>query len=169
VTSEADEGFHDLVFFIAEQKTEVAGAQVFHASGTYKGRQLGFEVVLGPTWKGGSPPDKNIPIVLHTGMLTYRSTGAESDAFVAALDELYGSKVSPTAMRSNAVFTAISLEGDPANLKAGAARIKCFHETDKPEEYAEFFTNVDVNARRLEVREKDEEYRRTVVRALAAK
>src|SRR5262245_15856985 len=142
VTSESEEGFYDLVFFIAEQKAQADGAQVFRASGTHKGRALGFEVVVGSTWKGGSP-GKDIPLVIHSGQIRYRSIGPESDAFVAVLDELYGTKLAPKSMRAEAVFTALSLEGNPGDLKQGPAKIKCFFESGKADDYAELFTNLD--------------------------
>ena len=85
------------------------------------------------------------------------------------LDEVYGTKISPKSMRPETVFTALSLEGNPGDLKQGPTRIKCFFEQEKPEDYAEFFTNVDVNAHRLEVREKDEEYRKAIIQALVAR
>src|SRR5260221_1678775 len=54
VTSESEEGFHDLLFYLQEFKRLPDGSQSIRGLGTYKGRQLGFEVVLGPTWKAGS-------------------------------------------------------------------------------------------------------------------
>jgi hypothetical protein len=47
-------------------------------------------------------------------------------------------------------------------------KIKLFFESDDEDRYGELFTNVELAARRLEVREKDEGYRLPVVRALQA-
>jgi len=65
-------------------------------------------------------------------------------------------------------FTGISLEGDPRDLAKGPVKIKLFFESGGQDDYAELFTNIELAARRLEVREKDEEYRKPVVRALQA-
>ncbi len=167
VTSEEEAGFHDLVFYIQDHQRLSDGSQSIHVIGTHKGRPLGLEVVLGPSWRAGSL-GKDIPLVIYRGMVSYRSTGADSDAFVQVLDVLYGAKVSPKAMGKATQFTAISLGGDPRDLTKGPVKIKLFFESEKEEEYAELFTNIELAAHRLEVHEKDESYRSQIVRALQA-
>src|SRR5205814_10246977 len=122
---------------------------------------------LGPAWKSGSV-SKDIPLVINSGTLAYHSVGADSDAFVQVLDELYGTKIGPKAMAQETRFTGISLEGDPHDLSKGPVKIKTFYESGKESDYAEFFTDIDLAAHRIEVHEKDEEYRPAVVRALQA-
>jgi len=167
VTSEEEEGFHDLVFYIEEHKHLPDGSQCLRASGSHKGRKIGFEVVLSPNWNAASL-GKNIPLATYRGMVTYRSTGSESDEFVAVLDELYGANLSPKAMGNETRFTAISLGGDPRELMKEPVKIKLFFESGTEGEYAELFTNIDMNAHRLEFREKDEGYRSPLVKALQA-
>lgn len=168
VTSQEEEGFHDLVFYIEELKRLPDGSQSIRCSGTHKGRRLGFDVVLADEWQT-SAPGKDIPIVTHRGSVAYRSTGADSDAFVQAMDEIYGTKTGSKAMGSEIGFAAVSLEGDPRDLGKGPVKIKLFFLPDNEDGYAELFTNIDLPARRLDVREKDPEYRLPVVRALRAK
>jgi len=167
VTSEEEEGFHDLVFYVQEHKRLPDGSQSIRGSGTHKGRHLGLEIVLGPTWEAGSL-GKDIPVVTYRGIVTYRSIGPDSDALVQVLDGLYDTRVGPKAMGTEIRFTAISLEGDPRELAKGLVKIKLFFETDKQDDYAELFTNIELAARRLEVREKDPEYRLPLVKALQA-
>jgi hypothetical protein len=69
-------------------------------------------------------------------------------------------------MRPETEFTGISLEGDPRDLTKGMVKIKLFFESEKQDEYAELFTNIDLRANRLEIREKDEEYRLPIIKAL---
>jgi hypothetical protein len=106
--------------------------------------------------------------VIYRGVVTYRSTGSDSDALIQVLDELYSTKVSPKAMGTETRFTALSLEGDPRDLAKGPVKIKLFFESNKEDEYGELFTNIELTAHRLEVREKDEGYRSPVVKALQA-
>jgi hypothetical protein len=167
VTSEQEKGYHDLIFYIQEHKQLPDGSQSIHGSGRYKGRPLGLEVVLGPTWQARAL-SKDMPLVTYRGVVTYRSTGADSDSFLQVLDELYGIKVSPRAMGRETQFTGISLEGDPRDLAKGLVKIKLFFESEKEDDYAELFTAIELAAHRLEVREKDEGYRSPVVRALQA-
>jgi hypothetical protein len=167
VTSEEEEGFHDLIFYIQDYKQLSDGSQSIRGMGTYKGRQLGLEIVLGPTWKAGSL-GKDIPLVTYQGIVTYRSTGSDSDSFIQVLDELYSTKISPKAMNKETKFTGISLEGDPRDLAKGPVKIKLFFESDKQDEYAEFFTNIQLAQHRLEVHEKDPDYRLPVIKSLLA-
>lgn len=168
VTSEQEEGFKDLLFYVAEHKRLEDGLQSVRSAGVHGGRRLGFDVVLGAAWKEGSP-GPGIPITTYQGFVTYRSTGADSDAFVQVLDELYGTSVAAKAMGQEVRFTAIALEGDPRDLSKGAVKIKLFSGAETEDRYAELFTNIDLPSRRLELREKDQEYRGPVVQALRAR
>jgi hypothetical protein len=167
ITSESEEGFRDLIFYIQEHK-KVDGRQTLRGSGTHKGRQLGLEVILDATWKAASL-GKDIPFATYRGTLTYRSIGPESDAFLQVLDELYGTKLSPKTMSAETRFTAISLGGDPRDLAREPVKIKLFFESGGQNDYAELFTNIELATHRLEIREKDESYRSPVVRALRAR
>jgi hypothetical protein len=167
VTSEEEEGFHDLVFYAQDLKKFPDGSQSILGLGTYKGRKLELEIILGPTWKAGSL-GKDVPLVTYQGIVTYRSTGSDSDAFIQVLDELYGTKVNPKAMNKETKFTGISLGGDPRDLSKGPVKIKLFFESGKENEYAELYTNIELAGHRLEVHEKDPDYRLPVVKSLAA-
>jgi hypothetical protein len=69
-------------------------------------------------------------------------------------------------MRTEATFTGLSLEGNPGDLSQGPVKIKTFCEAGEKDDYAEFFTNIELDKHRVEFREKDEEYRPGVVKAL---
>ncbi len=66
-------------------------------------------------------------------------------------------------------FTGISLEGNPAALFQGPAKIKLFFEpedeNDYEERYAELFMNFNLKERKMWLSEKDEEYRPAIIRA----
>jgi hypothetical protein len=166
IMSESEEGgFVDLVFRIEDCKPLADGSQCIKAVGLHKGQAVGFEVVLGPTWKKGKL-DKDVPFKTSSGTVSYHRIGPESDAFLQILDELYGTKLNPKAMAANTPFTGISLKGDPADLASGEVKIKLFYESGGEDRYAELYTNINLTAYKLEVREKDEGYRKMVVQAL---
>ena len=165
VTSEEEEDFHDLVFYIQDYKQLPDGTRSILAIGTHKGQPLGLEVVLAANWRGGSLGN-DVPLTTYGGTVTYRSAGTNSDAFIRVLDELYGTKLNPKGMAAETKFTGMSLEGDPGDLSKGPVKIKMFYEPDKQEDYAEFFTDIELDSHRLEIREKDQDYRAPMVRAL---
>jgi len=167
ITSESEEGFHDLVLAIEDHKTSPDGSQTILASGMYKGRKVSLEIYLGAGWRS-DPLDVDVPLTTFRGSVSYRSVGAESDLLLHVMDELYGTKQAPKAMNKATEFTAISLGGDPRNLAKEPVKIKLFFESNVEDQYAELFTNIDLKARKLYINEKDEEYRTAIVRALRA-
>ncbi len=165
ITSESEEGFHDLVFRIEEHRKLPDGAQVLRVMGTHKGERVGLEVLLAPAWKRGTLR-ADVPLVTWRGRVAYRSIGPESDLLIRILDELYGTRQSPKAMARETLFAGISLEGEPNDLGQGTVKIKLFFESDAEGRYAELFTNIEPKAMKLYVREKDPEYRRAIIRCL---
>jgi hypothetical protein len=165
ITSESEEGFRDFVLAIEEYDKLSDGSQKLLASGTHNGKKVSIEIDLIAGWNSGAP-DPNVPIATFRGTVTYRSVGSESDLLLQVMDELYGTKQAPKAMSKATEFAAISLEGDPTNLAKGPVKIKLFFESDRDDAYAELFTNIDLRAQKVYIREKDEEYRTAIIRAL---
>ncbi len=163
ITSETEEGFHDLVFGLATVTRVSDGSQQVTAVGTHQGQPVGFQASLSPTWKEGRIAD----IPSFSGVVTIRSLGVESDALVRAMDTLYGAKVKPTTMAKATRFAAITLGGNPSQLTDGKVSIKLFYESESEDRYAELYLNIDAPKHRVELHEKDEEYRMPVIRALS--
>jgi hypothetical protein len=168
VTSESEEGFHDLVFYIQDYKKLDDGTQTIRASGIYKGQKIGLDVVLGANWKAGSL-GKDVPLVTYQGVVTYRSIGTESDLVLKVVDELYGTKLNPNTMKTEIRFTGISLGGDPRDLAKEPVKIKLFYEEGGDDGYAELFQNIEIATHKIYINEKDESYRPMIVKALNAK
>ena len=166
IGSAANEDFYDLEFFIQEHKILSDGGQTIVARGIHEGAEVGFELSLGQKWTEGSFA---ADLFTYTGISSYRSRGPESDSLVQALDQLFETSMSPRRMKNEVRFSAISLEGDPRDLKKGPVKLKLFFESSAEDRYAEFFTNIDLQMRRLYLAEKDPEYRAAIVKALQAR
>lgn len=166
--------FRSLVLSINEYKRLPDGSQSMIVMATNKNDRLSLEVVLDAGWQSkdlgkGIPQLKGLQLMMHRGTVAYRSIGPESDAFVQALDEIYGTKTNPKAMIKERRFPAVSLEGDPSDLSKGVAKMKLFYEPDKEEDYAEFFTNIDLRNNTFTLAEKDVEFRVQIVKALQSR
>ena len=166
IAIESDEDFYDLEFFIQEHKISDDGTQTIIARGIHEGANVGFELSLASKWTVGSLAQG---LMNYTGMANYRSLGSESDSFVQALDQLFETAQSAKRMKDEVRFSAISLEGDPRDLKKGPVKLKLFFENSAEDRYAEFFTNIDLGMRRIYLAEKDPEYRAAIVKALQAR
>jgi hypothetical protein len=158
-------GFVDLTFAIRSHETLPDGSQALQVYGVHQGREVGITVALGAQWKS-APLSPKMPLVTHSGTVTYRSLGAPSNALLQALDQLYATNLKPATMRPSTVFTGISLEGEPADLAEGPTKIKLFFESEKEDRYAEIYTNVDLAKGVLHINEKDDGYRAAIIKAL---
>jgi len=167
ITSQSEGGFHDLTFSIRHSEKMPDGSQALHAFGLHHGREIGLIVILGAKWPEASL-SSDVPFSASQGLVTYRSIGAESDALLQIMDELYGTALHPKAMRKETKFNGISLEGQPANLERGVRKIKLFYETDVEDQEAELFTDIDIQRAVLQINEKDADYRKPVIQALSA-
>jgi hypothetical protein len=167
ITSAAEEGWHDFTFAIRKVEKLPDGSRALESRGLYRGREVGLLVVLGPSWPEAKF-DQKVPFTAYKGVISYRSLGTASDSFLQLMDELYHTGLHPKAMRAETTFTGISLEGKPGEPDKAPLKIKVFYESDDEQRYAELFTNIDLQHRMLQINEKDEAYRKPVVRALSA-
>ncbi|HEY7091336.1 MAG TPA: hypothetical protein VH518_24785 [Tepidisphaeraceae bacterium] len=163
--ADTEEGFADLSFRVIELARRPDGRLSVVASALFDGGRVGLRVILGDTWKPATLGDN---IAVYWGAVTYESTGQESDRLVRALAAAYGLSPKAERMKDRITFTAVTLEGNPANCPPEPLRMKLFFESDAEEEYAEVYTNVDPEARSLGIREKDPDYRGPLLAAIAA-
>jgi len=166
ITSETENGFHDLVFRIAEYKHLPDGGKMFQVHGRHKSQSVGLMVVLGPTWRSVSL-GAGLPNAFQ-GTVELRSLGRESDALLNVMDQLYATNQRPAAMKSVTLFTAITLAGDPRDVGRGILKIKLFFEPAYESGYAELYLNIDSAAGKVYLNEKDADYRTPVIQALRA-
>ncbi len=165
ITLETDEGFYDLVFRIRDYGQRADGTTMFRAYGIHEGQTVGVTVVLGSAWERVSL-GADLPSAFQ-GTVELRSLGVESDALLNVMDQLYGTKLHPKAMKPATVFTGITLEGNPRDVSRGVVKIKLFFEPDDEARYAELYANIDLPGGKLYVNEKDIDYRTPVIKALA--
>jgi hypothetical protein len=161
-----DEGFADVDLPMVSCQRDAGGAQEISAAGLHRDGRVGFQVRLEATWERQDLESAAID-ALYWGRAELVSVGSESDGFLRLLDELYGTGLSPEKMRPRIPFLAVSLEGNPVDLERMPIRMKLFFESDLEERAAEFYVNVDVQARSVQFHEKDTDYRRGVVLSLS--
>ena len=82
------------------------------------------------------------------------------------LAELYELPIALGAMRSETKVAVVGLANDPKLLPDNPTHMKLFFENEDPERYAEVYVNIVAPEQRLELHEKDPDYRRPVLLAL---
>ena len=165
IMAKAADGFVDLSFALESRKQGPRVGERLVAIGADKDRPVAFTIVIEPGWKDVKLAGLDIPT--HQGSIVIESLGEASDALVQAIDRLYATGIGAKTMQSATRFSGISLGGDPSRLDVGPAKIKLFFESEVSGRYAELFLNIDVQAKSIELNEKDEDYRRPVVLALS--
>jgi hypothetical protein len=157
------DGFVDLAFKIVAVERFAQETQVLVRA--RRGSELaGFAALLTEPWTASSIP--GVDLTLRQGKVSIVSVGVESDAFLRALYDAYGVAGSTARMTARVDFMAVSLSGDPHDLKREPLKLKLFFEGDTGT--AEVFLNLDEGRSIVEFAEKDPEHRHALLKALTA-
>jgi hypothetical protein len=164
VTSESREGSTDVVFQLRDHRATADGGQALTAIGLHAGREVGFDVELGP-WRENPPGYVNMSTWQAT--IRLRSRGESSDALLAFLDLRYATKLAPKGMVAEIEGQALSPWKDPRAFEEGETTIFCSFSPGWDERgHFEVKLSVDREDARVRLREKDPRYRRPLVAAL---
>lgn len=158
IVSKSEAGYCDLRFRIGEVITAKDGSMAVVAVGLHNKQPVSFEIHL-----PSCPPSKS---KFQNATIKLSSRGPESDTFARALAALYKTKAHPKKMKPSTTFTAITLEGDLSKPHDRTVNLKLFYDDDNENHYAEVFLNLNLRADEVELREKDPQYRTSLVNAL---
>jgi hypothetical protein len=160
ILSETEEGFADMVFAVIAQEQLPSGEFKIEIASKAGNDEVALRVILGRDWKEGTLGGQ---IKTFQGIVTIQRLDDRSDKFIQFMDKAYATAVNPTGMKDSAQFTGITLAGDPRRLQKGEVKIKLFFESEKDEEYAEAYLNLDLTQRKAWFNEKDPGYRASLV------
>ena len=165
ITANAEfDDFADLDFRLSSHVLLSDGRFSVDARGLHQGELVGFRAVIGKDWLPRLVAGTNV--TLYWGHVELLSVATASDALVRVLDELYGVRGGADAMRERVNCAAVALSGDPPSVATQRTNMKLFMNSDDPDGAAELYLNVDVASGRIELHEKDPDYRVNVIRAL---
>ncbi len=139
----------------------------YKAISSYEGKDLGLEFILPKSQPGNSP----------TQTLTIKTCGENSDNLLMLLSRLYKLKTDTEKHFVSAAKLAFVDLNEFAKAKFGkdaiphtdAKEMKLFFEAEDPQDYAELYVNINEKEHWLELREKNEDYRRPIIKFLTAK
>lgn len=160
-----EDGFGaDIRLSIVEQ-SEDDSSTIFKEISIYQGKELGLIVAL-PKAKSGTKGFGN--------GIRLKSIGVASDFLLQTLAVLYKQK-SDTSLRftTSHTVTFVNLKEFAKSLNAEenadyttSREYKLFFESENGEDYAELYLNIDPKERWIELDEKDEEYRPSLIKFL---
>jgi hypothetical protein len=166
----SEDDFVDLTFRI-EELSDDGEHYRFHLGASHQRRTVGLDVVLLQGIKAGFNAQMDLvkKHVYREGVRFLRS-GAESDRLIQAIGELYGAEEPPTRMVIEETFTAIALHQGKLDFEREPVKLKLFGKDGEPfdeDAYYESFFNVDLAGGLVYWNEKDSDYRRPLLQALA--
>ncbi|WP_281309450.1 hypothetical protein [Flavobacterium flavigenum] len=164
VVYDDEDSFKDIdLSIISEEKTK--DKNIYIAKGLYKGKTVGLKFEINTKLPKGLTEnglDKNGFI---KNALQIKSIGNESDEFLKAISETYGFPDYKNFKNSISVPTLFSLNKENVDLnKNGEYRFKLFFEEDSAENYCEIFFNISTDKKIIGLHEKDEEYRKSLIK-----
>jgi len=152
--------------------TEIASTDSFFtykAISSHEGRNVGIEFTL----PNAKPAIEKSP----TQILGIKTCGESSDNLLMLLSKLYKLKGDTTKhFISSAKLAFVDLNefarskfGKDAIPHTDTKEMKLFFETQDPDDYAELYVNINDKQHWLELKEKNEAYRKQVIKFLTAK
>lgn len=160
------------IFLDIVGKSETDTAVLYTIQGLYEQDTVGFVVSMDRDIPAGIKPDGSVNQEegFKTGTVKFLRSGPESDAFIAALVQIWDIPMSNSTFSDDAVIPlTFSSNKDPFDhSKSSTNNYKLFFAPDALAPGEVFFT-LDTYKRIVELQEKDEMYRMTILEALAAK
>ncbi len=159
------DGFVDLELRLVEEATGPNGAQRLRALGRHHGSAVGVGLEIAPSW---SPHNvgSDAPHVVYRGSVQVLRDGPGGDALLRALDELYATRLNPAGQNEQTVFEATTRSETAPDPLQPRLELELSADAAPRDARMELYLTIDRLDQRLQLREKDQEYRAVIVRAL---
>lgn len=110
-----------------------------------------------------SEKEEKIYINIPSYYINIISIGDMSDIFFKALCKAYNITLDKYKMANKVSLNCIAVEGSIDNIENEEIKIKCFFEYEQA--YAEIYINIDKRKKYLEISEKDQNYRKNIIKS----
>ncbi|KQP13795.1 hypothetical protein ASF43_18085 [Pseudorhodoferax sp. Leaf267] len=169
MVSEA-EGWFDVIFpILATAPFEDGGRRLgtlLRIGGDWSGTPVEWGVLIPDEWEEAkmTPPP---PMKSWATSILLGRTGEKSDALVRCLSETYQMPDATLRARDEVELDVVSIFADPRPVGSKPIYLKVFLHGGAGQEYGEFYITVDLAAGKIQLKEKDPEYRSAVLSALS--
>ena len=168
ISEESD--FVDLQLTITKYWQDEFKNHICQVKGLYQKDTVGFEIAFRPDLELGIIDGEFENTRFYREGINFYSVGELSDNFIKALIGLYKTDNEPLKMMNKVESTAFVLGGQPENFDSDYIKTKIFFDdTDEKGFYSEWYVNIDLKNKILELLEKDSEYRKNIINMLTIK
>jgi hypothetical protein len=170
--AEQEEGFKDIFLKIVSEE-KIKDSYVYVAKGLSGSKVVGLKFEIKSNLPNGIDSDGNLDPKngFIRNAIKISSIGKESDEFLKAISKLYKFSTNKKFTNDTLSPTAFSLNKSIVEVeKLGYYKFKLFFrdsENDKEEDYCELYFNINTNEKTIELLEKDNEYRKSIIKVLS--
>jgi hypothetical protein len=161
---EYDKGPRNITFKIQEHKLQSNGSHIFRIVSTSPGPIGGFKIVLSENFRYPVKLDPPIETLICKGVVSFYSTGSDSDVFIKYLAKRYDTNLQPEHFKSFTEFNGIS---GPLMFDDCPVRIDISYGEPGEPNFTSATLDIDLQAKRIDLYEKSPEYRLPMLNALA--
>lgn len=150
-------------------KTHDENYTSFVAKGVCNHKVVGLEVLLANDIEPGVINGQISQNGFRKNGLILKSIGKESDEFLSALSKLYSLNNQNKFKKNEISATVFSLNSEKLNSNNSSYyKFKIFlNDESNEDDYAELYINLNFQNQELEIFEKDNEYRKAIIKALS--
>lgn len=168
ISEESD--FIDLKFTITKYFRDEHKNHICLVKGLWHDDIVGFEIAFRPDMQLGIINGEVDNSKFYREGINFYSIGELSDNFIKALIELFKTDNQSIKMNDKVESTVFILNGHLENFNSEYLKAKIFFDdTDKNGFYSEWYVNIDLKNKILELKEKDSEYRKNIINTLTIK
>jgi hypothetical protein len=161
-----EDGWQDLVFDITESNKIENKIWTFVCKAKHKDIIVGFRLFIIDKIEPGIVNDEIDETRFVQEGLSIIGIGEESDNFINVISSLYGIKSTQKFTKQKLLYTVFPLNDSVAKLEKGKFKFKVFYDdADEKRLYSEFYINIDLSKKILELNEKDKDYRENILKA----
>jgi hypothetical protein len=162
--------FVDLQLTISKYWRDENKNHICLVKGLWQKDTVGFEIAFRPDLKLGIIDGEVDKTRFYKEGINIYSVGEISDNFIKALIGLFRIETQALKMVNKIESTTFVLGGQPENFNNDFIKTKVFFDDiDEKGFYSEWFVNIDLKNKILELKEKDSEYRENIIKMMTIK
>ncbi len=162
-----DDGFIDLSFNIVKFQDKDPNYYILDVEGLYKEGVVGLGLVVKKGMKPGFVGGEIDSTAFVKEGISFQRKDIRSDNLILALANIYKITIPSKKFVEKISLTAFALESDPVKIHTSHLNFKVFHDVSDVKKYWEMYIHIDLPNKRLELHEKDEDYRKAIINTLS--
>ncbi len=168
VTVERRDTFIDITLPVISRSCDIHGGCFVETDGLYQGQPTGITVIFAPGMRPSTFTDRmeTTQVFPKNAGITLVAEGPRGTSLVHLLATSYGAPAHHVSLPVTIPTTAIAFEGNPADIQTQPLKFKIVHPSVKEApEYFELFVKTDLANNKVQLSEKETDYRPAILKA----